>query len=447
MIERTFASMNRLSQPIDEQRYQRVLSIIKWVFALLLIWPVSRAVSSTNDFDVFYGAGQRVAEGMSPYLKPYARGLWYYYSPFFAWVMSLFTYLPQNPVTTLPIPLGQAMLKALWGGLNLLLIVRVLGIVADEISGAGKTRAQLWFWGLLMAMSYRWLFMNILYGQMTILVLWGVAEAYRSKPVAEWRRWGGLALGINIKILPLFFYGLQFWRAVLSKKALEWRSMAWISAWLLALSLVPYLFVEVGFHNVLIKDWLDIINPAAKEHILEVGEGGFIDFGAIVTKYFTHLPIPKETSYEWANLSLKEVGLVTNGFRLLVIVLCSYWAIRLQSSKALVWSTAFVQMSVFLAVIPLAFPHQRDYSLLMQMPALAYWLWCELNGLVRSPVWLKAWALFALFWMGCLLFFEAFDFTYRIWMIDHRVQGAAGLLFWLAYQVFLNGQLRMAPRE
>ncbi|MFZ9756218.1 MAG: hypothetical protein ACO3DK_09315, partial [Bacteroidia bacterium] len=288
---------------MQAERFNRILKIIAGVFALLLIWPVSRAVSSTNDFDVFYGAGQRLSEGLSPYLKPYARGLWFYYSPFFAWVMSLFGYLPQTPVTTLPIPLGHAVLKALWGGLNVFLVWRCVRLIDQEVkTGENQTSATLWFWGLLGVMSYRWLFMNILYGQMTILVVWGVLEAYQSKPVAEWRRWGGLALGINIKILPLFFYGLEFWRGVFEKSWARWRSMIWISGWLLLFLLLPYLFVEVGFHNALIKDWLGIINPAAKEHILEVGEGGFIDIGAIITKYFTHLRIPKETRYEWAHL-------------------------------------------------------------------------------------------------------------------------------------------------
>lgn len=56
----------------------------------------------------------------------------------------------------------------------------------------------------------------------------------------------------------------------------------------------------------------------------------------------------------------------------MVLTSCWFWLVKFRKLAIEHWE--LLSMSVFLACIPLAFPHQRDYSLFMVWPLLVFML-------------------------------------------------------------------------
>jgi hypothetical protein len=94
-------------------------------------------------------------------------------------------------------------------------------------------------------------------------------------------------------------------------------------------------------------------------------------------------------------------------------------------------------MSIFLACIPLAFPHQRDYSLFMTWPLLLF----VLHDAVFLPKTFGKITLVGLTigatLMGVVVFFEALPFDLRRDISGYRIQGLGGLIFLLFSQGYL----------
>jgi len=94
-------------------------------------------------------------------------------------------------------------------------------------------------------------------------------------------------------------------------------------------------------------------------------------------------------------------------------------------------------MSVFLACIPLAFPHQRDYSLFMVWPLLLFMLY----DVIFIPSTVKSFSFYGLLLgailMGSVVFFEALPFDIRRDISGYRIQGLGGLIFLIFAQGYL----------
>jgi hypothetical protein len=202
---------------------------------------------------------------------------------------------------------------------------------------------------------------------------------------------------------------------------------------------VPYVYLPADYHSEILQSWLNNINPFSKNHIVELGEGGFIDMGALITKYLTGLNIEGEARVDWFSMGATGVFATTQLFRLLVLTTCWFWLVRFRKLAIPQWE--LLTMSMFLAFIPLAFPHQRDYSLFMVWPLLVF----VLNDVIFEPSSVKKWVLWGLFFgallMGVVVFFEALPFDLRRDISGYRIQGIGGLIF----LIFAQGYFRTPP--
>ena len=203
------------------------------------------------------------------------------------------------------------------------------------------------------------LFRSLLYGQMTILIVWGVVKAFHFLQSRKAKNFAGLAFGVNLKILPIFMIGQLF----LMK---QWRAFFVTILLVVGMILLPFFYLPTKYHVELLHSWMLNINPFSKNHIVELGEGGFIDFGALITKYLTGLNIEGEARVAWFSMGATGVFITTQLFRLGVLASCSYWIWKFRNQKE--QKHTILLMSIFMASIPLAFPHQRDYSLFMMWP-------------------------------------------------------------------------------
>ncbi len=418
----------------DETSYRKEIRIISCVFIGLLLWPCLRSFSTHNDLHIFFAAAQRMVSGENLYTQPYPTegwSLYYYYSPLFASFLVPFTLLPQTEILE-NIPLGIAVLKLFWILLNGYIIFDLLQIFSGMLALPRHKKTVL-FWWIMLAISFRWLFLNILAGQMTIFIVWGSLRVFQAPSKSPISRLWALALGINTKILSVFILGQLF-------------LMRWWKGFLLAVLLsavllcIPYLYLPAAYHTELIQGWMANINPFSKSHIVEVGEGGFIDMGAIIAKYLTGIDVPGESRIGWGLISDRGVFILTQCFR--ILVLCSCWIWLLAIKKSNVTNKNMLITSVFLASIPLAFPHQRDYSLFMVWPMMALIVHAWFYDTLSLPVYLKCSLLLAGILLGNLVFFEALSEPIRLFVGGNRIQGIGALLLWVCMHIFLYLRLQ-----
>ena len=433
-----------------EKSYQKGIRILTWIFVGLIAWPFLRSISTNNDLNIFYGAAQRLVSLENLYSKPYSAEGWqlyYYYSPLFATLLAPFTFLPQFVVTH-EVPFGLFILKILWNCLNLYFVYQLFQFVRGLVNPP-KNKTGLTFWIVLALVSYRWIFLNLLYGQMTILIVWGVVRAFQFLQSKKPKYFTGLAFGVNLKILPIFMVGQLF----LMK---QWRAFFITVSLVIAMILLPFAYLPFQYHVELLQSWMMNINPFSKNHIVELGEGGFIDFGALVTKYLTGLNIEGEERVAWFSMGASGVFITTQVFRLLVLSSCCYWIWKFRNISD--EKKSILLMSIFLASIPLAFPHQRDYSLFMMWPLVLFVVkdWSmSAQGDDRAlkskldiiPTWIKLGLFIGAFLMGLIVFFEALPFDIRAWISGYRIQGIGGLIFLLFGHCYMNWKVKHLPHE
>lgn len=430
--EATKAPLNPLNA--DEKFYRKGIRALLCVFVGLLLWPCLRSFSTHNDLHIFFAAAQRLVAGENLYTHPYAADGWslyYYYSPLFASFLVPFTLLPQNEILE-NIPLGIAVLKLFWILLNGYIIFDLLQIFSTMLA-IPRHKKGILFWWIMLAISFRWLFLNILAGQMTIFIVWGSLRIFQGPTKSHFSRLWALALGINTKIVSIFIVGQLF--------LMRWWKGFFMAVLLgIVLLCIPYLYLPTAYHTELIQAWMANINPFSKAHIVEVGEGGFIDMGALITKYLTGLDVTGEARIGWVLISDRGVFILTQCFR--ILVLCSCWLWLLKIKKSNLPNKNMLITSVFLACIPLAFPHQRDYSLFMVWPMMALIVHAWFYDTLSLPVYLKCTLLLAGVLLGNIVFFEALSEPIRLFVGGNRIQGIGALLLWVCMHMFLYHRLQ-----
>ena len=408
------------------------IKVLKWVFAALIFWPAFHSISSGNDFDIFIRAAYALHDGGELYTKPFVHGLYYYYSPFFAMLLQPFVFLRdwQFPKDSMLPGISYALVavKIIWSILTILMTARIIRIVA-KVFTIDTSRKRNVFWIILMILCYRWFWMNLWYGQLTIFLLWVILESFLGKFQKGWYSGLLLGLGINVKVLPLFFMG---------KLGLDFNFRSIINAfiWLVVFIAVPFVFYDFEYISEQTQSWLNTINPLQQKHVITVGEGGFVDIGALVVKYFTSYKIPTEPTVCITELSHNTIFVITQVMRLLFIAVVSLLYLRIKKSSHIHHAT-FLSIAIFSASIPIIFPHQRDYSFALLIPSVVYMVYTFLeNKYVMHPI-MSGLTFVSLIMLGSVIFFEFFSLDFRYWMLGVRLQGLGGLLYFICFSVFV----------
>ena len=411
---------------MGEPNIKKSLKIIGGFFAFLLLWPILRAIATPNDLNLFFSASKRLLMHQNLYEPGYESQGWvlkYYYSPLFATLLMPFTFLSDTLLLKEQIPLSIVVLKSIWGLLMVWFIWDMAKMIYEKFEFT-TPKKFVWFWAVFAVLTWRWCFLNILYGQMTILVLWGVMRAFRDDRLSKLNQLLPMSFGINIKILPVFILGQYF----LMK---QWRAFFTVIFLTIFLALLPFGYLPFDYHLELLKGWMYNVNPFSGSHIVEIGEGGFVDFGALITKYFTSMHIPGESTIHGFHWTEKEIFWSTQAFRILIVCLC--WLTLNVIKTGGFRNKSYWQMAVLLGIIPLAFPHQRDYSLMLQLPMVSIILKEWVEGMLRLTLAHKVIFILGGVLMGNILFLEAFPAFFRLHWQGLRLQGIGGMLVWFAF--------------
>lgn len=423
---------------MEDVRHIKYQKILLYVFSILILWPYFNSLSNSNDFEVFMGASRRMLKGLDMYHDSihYDRFLHYYYSPLFAFLLQPFAAImdyrfPEDSI--LPnVELSMFAVKLVWNSLNLFFIYRICKHLVSVFKFENERKA-FWFYLIMIFLCYRWFHINIKYGQMTIFLLFAFIEAYMNEKVKDWLRWMPFAIGLQIKILPIFFY----WKMFLDK---NYKAMLWVVIWVAVATLIPFIILDSGYYLDELKMWIMAINPLKGKHVIQVGEGGFMDIGSIVTKYFTNYRVPTEPRVCIIKLSVGQMFWLIQILRLLFLGVITYLIVKLKKLKHLKFNE-FLQFSLVCIGIPIIFPHQRDYSFALLIPSVAYMVYYFLmDRNVIKPI-ATAFFFIGLLFMGCVVFFELFTLDFRYWIIGVRLMGIGALIFSIFFFLFINQQI------
>lgn len=343
------------------------------------------AAFERNDMDIFLQASADILAGRNAYELRYNEWYRYFYSPFFALAIAPLSWIG---------PIGA---KLLWGVLIVISVLRCMSILDGWLGLRSLTplhRAR--FHALLLLLLFQPVRDNINSMQLTPILVWGMLEGVRQIRSGR-SAWGGLliAFGMDIKLLPIVLLPYLLWRR-------HWAGAAWTLAFFVVMQVLPAAVLGWDHLMALNQTRAELLNPTDPRHILDEEEPSFISLGSLLSAYLSTeggssntMALPRNI----ASLSLETITALLLIGRLALAGL-TLWFVRWPPFKPQADERALLyELAYLLLCTVLLFPHQRNYSLLLALPAVAWLLHARLH-LARFGG--RAWAV-ALIVTGILL--------------------------------------------
>ena len=347
--------------------------ILLVLLAIIVLIQCLVEATGRGDFFIFMSATGDIIRGQNFYLNKYVNGYHYFYSVLFALILKPFYYLSFYWV------------KFLWLLLNALAYFSMLYLLINckELKLLNKKKQQ-WFIALVFIFSLRFYLDNIHTSQITILILWccvyGLYYISNGKPIAGAAI---LALGINIKLMPIVFLPYLIYRGYF--KAFIF-SVIFYFVYLLA----PAIFIGNDYNMVLLKTWLNLINPTNQNHVLDVEERSFHGLSTLLSTLFIKnvpdvyaMPLKRNI----ADVGIETLNKILLAVRLLLVIITLYFLKWPPFIKAKNNWQQFIEISYILLIIPLIFPHQQHYAFLFIVPAFAillFYLTSNYNSISKN---------------------------------------------------------------
>ena len=345
-----------------------------WLIVLLAVALVYCCIEAegTGDFYIFMSAAGQLLAHHNIFDYKYQDSYNYFYSVLFALLLA--------PLYTLPF----FWVKLCWLLLNLLLYGYLFKLLAEsefvKTLGTKKSRVFLF---LVFLFSFRFLHDNIHASQVTILILWccvyGLCFIKNGRPITGSAL---LALGINIKLLPIVLLPYLLYRGYFKAFAL---TVFFYAVGLFA----PSMIIGHDYNMSLLKSWLQLINPLQQRHVLDVDERSFHSLTTLLSTLFVkevpdHYALPLKRNI--ADVSLATLSHIILFTRAALVMLTLYFLKWPPFSKARSEMSAFIEISYLLLLIPLIFPHQQHYGFLFIVPAFTVILYEVMRAATRpSP--------------------------------------------------------------
>jgi hypothetical protein len=343
-----------------------------WLLPLLCaVYCAVEAIGGGGDFYIFLSAADDLGKE-NIFEKKYVDGYHYFYSVFFALLLKPFVSLPYY------------WLKFSWLLLNALLFFDLLRMLyKSNLVSELKPKQRSWFIILIFICALRFFTDNIHTSQITILILWcsikGLELIFSGHPL---KGAAVLALGINIKLLPLVFIPYLIYRAQF--KAAFFTVLIYIS-----LLFFPSLIIGHQYNMSLLHTWLSLINPSQQIHVLDVDERSFHGLSTLFSTLLVKnvpdvyaLNIPRNI----ADVSLQTLATVILIVRLILASFTLYFLRLKFFSKAQSLLQQCFETSYILLIIPLIFPHQQHYAFLFAIPSLSLLIYFLMRDTESHPM-------------------------------------------------------------
>lgn len=316
--------------------------------------------SNKGDLRIFLMASSDMPDQVNIFEKKYIDGYHYFYSTLFAMIIFPLTFLPEQ------------LSNAIWIILNLFFVYQIFLIIKNLLPLFNLTKKQLMFLRVCgFLFSLRFIYENIHSLQMTIVILYltlqGLQWIFANKTIP-----GSLllALGINIKLLPIVFIPYLIYRGFFKAASLS------VLFYLLML-FTPGIIIGWEYNLSLLKTWAHLINPFNATHILDTEERSFHGLSTLLATLLVEnandvyaLPLKRNI----ADISIANLSLILNLVRLTLIGFTLYFLRSFPFKKPSGFIHRFREISYLLLVIPLIFPHQQHYAFLFICPAFVFCL-------------------------------------------------------------------------
>lgn len=330
-----------------------------WLFVIFFIAIVFCFIEANGkgDFYIFLSATGDLNIGENFYENKYVDGYHYFYSVLFALLLKPFYSLPFFWV------------KFCWLLLNTAIYIQLFNMLAkSKLVNLLNEKQKTIFIFLVFAFSLRLFLDNMHSSQITLLILWcciyGLFLIDNNRPVSGAAI---LALGINIKLLPIVFLPYLIYRGY-------FKAFTFTILFYFVYLFVPSVFIGHDYNMSLLKTWLTLINPSNQNHVLDAEERSFHGLSTLLSTLFV-----KDVNDVYA-LSLKrniaDVSIATLSkillFTRLALVAFTLYFLKWQPFvKARSLWHQYIEISYLLLLIPLIFPHQQHYAFLFAVPAFA----------------------------------------------------------------------------
>jgi hypothetical protein len=332
------------------------------ILLVTIAYLIFKGISCGNDINVYLFASQQLFDKVNIYTgNPYNN---YLYSPLFAYLL--------GPLSVLDFKLA----RVIWHLLNLVILYRLWIIVRSYLGRVTfmSEKAKKWWVFFVFLLSIGFVNHNIALGQVSFLILWLTIEGLRLI-ILDKRNTAGaalLALGINIKIIPLLAFFYLFFKK-------KYKAFAITSAFLILSLILPSVLIGHQYNMELLGHWKETISPTGEKYVFEDNDGCvalngtlpayFYDFeGDGIDKRAEKLGWKRKIAAVPENILV----IVLQILRLLVVgvfLLAIIYVNRRKERNALwfYWEVCF-----FIQVSLLIFPHQMKYTMVYFVPVGAY---------------------------------------------------------------------------
>ncbi len=327
----------------------------KWLIILLCAVYCFFEADGKGDFYIFLSAANDLGKGQDIFSNTYVDGYHYYYSVLFALILKPFVALPFLTV------------KFCWLLLNALLFFNLLQMLyrCNFIAVLNNYQKNLILF-IVFFVSLRFFMANIHLSQITLLILWccikGLNLIADAKPIS-----GALilAIGINIKLLPIVFIPYLIYRGY-------FKAACFTVAFYFAFMFFPSLIIGHEYNMSLLSAWAKLINPVNQNHVLDVDERSFHGLSTLLSTLFVKdvpdqfaLKIPRNI----ADVSIETLSKIILFVRVILIAFTLYFLKLSFFKKAKNTFCQCIELSYILLLIPLIFPHQQHYAFIFAIPA------------------------------------------------------------------------------
>lgn len=316
-----------------------------------------------GDFRVFVEASQALLKGENIYERPFHEdpesNLYYYYSPFFALIISIFSPLPGMTI------------YLCWKLVNILLLYRIwqrlLQFLDLKNFPCSLTNKLL---GITFLMCIHPIYVNFHSVQITIFLLFlcleGISFIYLER---QWMLGSFLiALCINIKFLGLVFLPYLIYRN-------QWREAGMIVGIWGLLLVFPAIYLGWEYNYFLLHEWWKLVDPFQEHHTIDLASRSNNSLLAIIPAYFSDILIkdyPFQVRRHLMNLPLDQLLKLANICRFAIVCYTLYFLRTLPFTSFKNQLHTIWEISYIFLCIPLIFPQQRPYSFLFALPAISY---------------------------------------------------------------------------
>ncbi len=348
-----------------------------WLFAVFVIAIVFCFIEAKGkgDFYIFLSATGDLNVGANFYENKYVDGYHYFYSVLFALLL--------KPFYTLPF----FWVKFGWLLLNTAIYIQLFSMLAkSKLVGLLNEKQKTAFIFLVFVFSLRLFLDNMHSSQITLLILWcciyGLFLITNNRPVSGAAI---LALGINIKLLPIVFLPYLIYRGY-------FKAFTFTILFYFIYLFLPSVFIGYAYNMSLLKTWLALINPANQNHVLDVEERSFHGLSTLLSTLFVKdvpdvyaLPLKRNI----ADVAIPTLGKILLFTRLLLVAFTLYFLKWKPFTNARTDWHRYIETSYLLLLIPLIFPHQQHYAFLFAVPAFAVtllYLFTSKNSLTKTAL-------------------------------------------------------------